>query len=498
MKHKTRTKALSWLLSLALIVGLLPGMSLTALAAGTSVWTGEEPISWNTDVAPGSQYEIGDIFSGLQAGETISVSAKLTDGYYNDPQYVLTYKAGVSWDWKDLNTNINVSDDGTIITYTVESDQIATDIAERGLIFRGQGYTITNITVTTAHTHDFTYSADGATITATCSADGCDLPEVDGNHTATLTINVPTNLIAGGSAEATVTGEIPDVTTPDIMYEGRNGTTYEKSATAPTKAGAYTASVTLENVKTGENQTGKVSASVDFTIKDASYTITIPATLTVENAGWNATAGVTAKGEIAEGTRLTVTATSANGWKLKKDETNTVDYHLATEEGGEQVTAWSFTMDELLANAGNGTNKPMGAVVADYVNAPEGDYTDTVTFTAEVKSEGPKIYSSLTSGDVLHVGDVLDSTTTYNVDNRFITFDSIHTIIRADVEDGGEEWSVTEKENGAYYVIKSINRNNNNNITYFFNEEDFPVTATSDGILFTYNGKHWVATVHEP
>ena len=36
MKQKTRTKALSWLLSLALVLSLLPGMSLTAFAAGDS------------------------------------------------------------------------------------------------------------------------------------------------------------------------------------------------------------------------------------------------------------------------------------------------------------------------------------------------------------------------------------------------------------------------------------------------------------------------------
>ena len=37
MKHKTRTKALSWLLSLALMLSLLPGMSLTAYATGDNV-----------------------------------------------------------------------------------------------------------------------------------------------------------------------------------------------------------------------------------------------------------------------------------------------------------------------------------------------------------------------------------------------------------------------------------------------------------------------------
>ena len=36
MEHKARTRALSWLLSLAMVLSLLPGMSLTAFAAGDS------------------------------------------------------------------------------------------------------------------------------------------------------------------------------------------------------------------------------------------------------------------------------------------------------------------------------------------------------------------------------------------------------------------------------------------------------------------------------
>ena len=44
----------------------------------------------------------------------------------------------------------------------------------------------------------------------------------------------------------------------------------------------------------------------------------------------------------------------------------------------------SFTAEELAAE--NGTNKTMGAVVEEYFNKPAGEYTDTVTFTAEIRS----------------------------------------------------------------------------------------------------------------
>ena len=299
----------------------------------------------------------------------------------------------------------------TSVTYTASEDYMFPATSDYYTTTNGITVTRTNDTVVTvsgtptdvanvtvpdavlAHTHSFTYSASGATITATCANTDqkCPLPDDgNGNHTATLTIKPPANLVYDGKAKAaTVEGEIPDVTTPDIMYEGRNGTTYVESTAAPTEKGDYTASVTL----------GEKTAGVDFTIKDASYTIIIPAKLTVENAGWNATAGITASGEIAEGTKLTVTAASANEWKLKDGE-NTVDYYLATEEGGEPATVWDFTVDELAAE--NGTNKSMGAVVEEYINKPAGDYTDTVTFTASV---GNRLSTITISGTELTYAD---------------------------------------------------------------------------------------------
>ena len=133
---------------------------------------------------------------------------------------------------------------------------------------------------------------------------------------------------------------------------------------------------------------------------DTSYTLTIPSTLTVANKGWNATDGISATGTLDSGKKLTVTAASANEWKLKDGE-NTVDYYLATEEGGEPATVWDFTVDELAAE--NGTNKSMGAVVEEYINKPAGDYTDTVTFTASVEAANVSLSDFKENGAVLQV-----------------------------------------------------------------------------------------------
>jgi hypothetical protein len=113
-----------------------------------TVWEGSEPISWNTDVAPGTQYEtVEGIFVGLAANDVVRAYITTT---YEEPQYVITYKKGDSWEWTDLNTSVN----NGIITFTVADAQMATEIADRGLIFRGQAYTLTKITVTKGGTTD--------------------------------------------------------------------------------------------------------------------------------------------------------------------------------------------------------------------------------------------------------------------------------------------------------------------------------------------------------
>lgn len=113
---------------------------------------------------------------------------------------------------------------------------------------------------------------------------------------------------------------------------------------------------------------------------DTSYTLTIPSTLTVANSGWNATDGISATGTLASGKKLTVTASSANSFKLKSGS-NEVGYTLATASTDTTATT-SWTFDSLSSTA---ATKPMGIIVEDYSSKPAGTYTDTVTFTAKVE-----------------------------------------------------------------------------------------------------------------
>ena len=140
---------------------------------------------------------------------------------------------------------------------------------------RSQYMTVNNVA---PHTHSFTYTASGATITATCgSHDGCPLASSD--YKATLTIVAPTLTTYGQtgegiSAAATLTG-LSDfntatgktIATTDIKYVGRDGTTYTESATAPVKGGKYTAKITVDTDKT---------ASVDYEIAKIDQSVTAP------------------------------------------------------------------------------------------------------------------------------------------------------------------------------------------------------------------------------
>ncbi len=116
----------------------------TLFAAERVVWEGNKAISWNSEVYAGEQFETPDgTFADLLKDDTIKVSV---EAKIDAPQYVMTYKAGDSWEWTDLE-GVNVADG--IMTYVVASDEIAGFIAQRGLIFRGQGYDMTKIVIAT-------------------------------------------------------------------------------------------------------------------------------------------------------------------------------------------------------------------------------------------------------------------------------------------------------------------------------------------------------------
>jgi hypothetical protein len=110
----------------------------------STVWTGNTAISWNTEEYPGEQFDTYTVQQDMLAGLAKDDSIKI---YYTDAiegaQFALTYKAGENWDWTDLAVTNHTS----FFAYKVATDEIAQDIADHGLVIRGQGYHLTSIVI---------------------------------------------------------------------------------------------------------------------------------------------------------------------------------------------------------------------------------------------------------------------------------------------------------------------------------------------------------------
>ena len=238
------------------------------------------------------------------------------------------------------------------------------------------------------------------------------------------------------------------------------------------------------------------------------YVLTIPATLSVKNAGWNATDGIKAdnsSNNFDTGKKLSVTAASAadtagKGWSLLSGD-NKVGYNLATAETDYSSTAdpasWEFSAVDL--NEESGKTLPMGIIVDDYSTAAAGNYTDTVTFTTKVE-DAVVTHTTLSVGDVIHLGEVLSISTTYYTGGQAIqSSKSPFTLVRANVtHDPFSGTLVTEAEDGQYYVLKGID---GSYCVYLGTPGTSKVeaTSTSDGIIVnTLNGNTLYFTTHEP
>ena len=135
-----------------------------------------------------------------------------------------------------------------------------------------QKYIYVEVERAPAHTHAFTYTADGATVTASCNGAGtCDVTEG-----RTLTISAPE-----GDLTADGTTTFPAKLNDDYnttAFPGEYSITYTKNGEpfdgVPTEAGAYTASVTVGE---GENA---VTASVNYTVLSAVASVTSGETTT--------------------------------------------------------------------------------------------------------------------------------------------------------------------------------------------------------------------------
>ncbi|MBQ9721444.1 MAG: InlB B-repeat-containing protein [Oscillospiraceae bacterium] len=240
-------RILSVALTLVMLIGLFPGMGLTASAAGST-----------TEITPSNTSGTLTITLKIKADQAAPAAPTASSVTINSITLnTITngeYKMG-DGEWQDSPafTGLTMNTEYTFYQRIKGDENHNTSPASSA-----------NIS-TSNHAHSWSYEASGATITATCS-------NTDGGHSgelaATLTVVAPALTVYGGtgSAEATITGSIDGVTTPGIVYKKGADTL----PAAPADAGTYTAKIPM----------GDATASVEYTVAKADPSCTAPTGLT--------------------------------------------------------------------------------------------------------------------------------------------------------------------------------------------------------------------------
>lgn len=215
----------------------------------------------------GIQQNTTDKLDSINLSDTVTL---YNNSYADVFEYRRTPVTGVSLDKTEMTVYIGNSEKLTAtvepgtatnkkVTWSSSDNNIATVDTEGNVTGVAGGTAI--ITVTTAdgsktatctvtvpaHTHNWTYTAKGATITATCGEANCPVSE----GKVTITLNTPEDLTYNSTAKSvTVTQNPEDVFTdiPAVTYEGNR-----------IDAGRHTASLTY----------GEKTATLTFTIEKA-------------------------------------------------------------------------------------------------------------------------------------------------------------------------------------------------------------------------------------
>ena len=234
---------------------------------------------------------------------------------------------------------------------------------------------------TPTHTHDFTYAADGATITATCNGAGtCDI-----TSGTTLTISAPTgDLTADGTTtfSATLNDDYNTTAFPGtytIVYT-KDGQPYDGT---PTEAGDYTASVTV----------GTATASCAVTVTDpladakTSAKADLDTLLTEKNQN---------DYDAADWTTLTQAITDG---KTAIDNATTIDDVATAKSNAETAANAVKTTAEKLADAKTAAKADLDTLLAGKTEA-DYDADDWTTLTQAIADGKTAIDNATTIDDV--------------------------------------------------------------------------------------------------
>ncbi|WP_147609335.1 YDG domain-containing protein [Gemmiger formicilis] len=228
----------------------------------------------------------------------------------------------------------------------------------------------------TQHQHSWTYTASGATITAKCTAEGCYL--TDGNG-GSVTIAAPTELTYSGEGKpATVTassdwqGPAASGITISYIKTGKYGPEKLENDALPTKAGEYTASITV-----GEGNKA-ATASVKYTIQKANPVVTKWPSL---SAPVYVNSEATLTGGNGEGT-FDFKAGAAKSWDSAGSKTTTIVFTPTYTNNYNELTK-NYTVT-VVKRTVKSCNTPAGIMDKPYGTAQEElGLPGTVTITTE-------------------------------------------------------------------------------------------------------------------
>ena len=201
----------------------------------------------------------------------------------------------------------------------------------------------------TRHQHSWTYTASGATITASCTDTTCTSP-----NGGSVTIKAPAELTYSGEGKpATVTassdwqGPAESDISIDYSKTGTYGQQILENGALPTNAGTYTASITL----------GEATASVTYTIgkatpKEEDFTFTAPTSLTYDGNVKSATVSPAKAGTVDVIVKYydkdgeEATPKNAGEYTVKIDVAESTNYAAAN---GLTADGWKFSITKAAA-----------------------------------------------------------------------------------------------------------------------------------------------------
>ena len=270
----------------------------------------------------------------LPSGKTITISGKLG----KNANIGVTTRANLS----QGNVNIaTATDAGWVVAKNFTSDNSAYDV---GLVNDGKTVQLQ------VHSHQWAYSAsqDGTTITATCTAEHCDLE--NGNGGSVQIVPPSGSLIYDGNEHTATVNKSQDwqgdtVAEADIKYTKDGDNTVTRN---PKDAGTYTASITV----------GGVTASVTYTIRQAvpqagDFAFSPPDTLTYDGSA--RTAAVAARAGIAGMGAVTVKYFK-NGAETEPKDAGDYTVKVSVAEGANyNATTDDLTTDDWKFTIGKAT-----------------------------------------------------------------------------------------------------------------------------------------------